>query len=298
MIEICHLTKKFDGKTVLEDFSYSAEKGVVCGVVGYNGAGKTTLLKTVAGIYRADAGEIRLGGERVYENEKLKRRLFMVQDEPYFSPQSSIRAMCGFYKGYYPAWSDQTCYRLAEIFGLDPQAKLNGFSKGMQRQAALILGLSALPDYLLLDESFDGLDLTKRNLVKNILLEYIKHRGTNILITSHNLQEMEGLCDYIGIIKSRNLAYISSVEEMRKKRTKIRLIFAPGADIGVLQRDVFRNPTISGCMATFLYEGKEEELQALLTPLNILHIETVPMTLEEIFLEENEEKAYDFAGLF
>lgn len=240
MIEIANVSKSFDKKTVLEDFTYTVDSGLICGVVGYNGAGKTTILKIVAGIYRADKGRVRLSGEDVYENESLKRRLFLVQDEPFFAPQGTIHSMARFYRGYYPAWSNKTCDRLAEIFGLDPEARLNSFSKGMQRQAALILGLSARPDYLLLDESFDGLDLSKRNLVKNILLTYIKARGINILVSSHNLTEMEDLCDFIALIRNTNQSYTFSVHEMRQNSR----------------------------------------------------------TLEEVFLAENEEKTYDFTGLF
>lgn len=298
MIEIRNITKKFDKFTVLENFSYKAENGSICGLIGYNGAGKTTLLKTVAGIYRAEIGEILIEDENIYENESLKRQLFMVQDEPYFLPQGSIHSMAKFYKGYYPYWSDKTCYRLSDIFGLNINARINSFSKGMQRQAALILGLSVRPKYLLLDESFDGLDLTKRNLVKDILLEYIKQRGTNILISSHNLNEMEGLCDYIGIIKGKHLAYASSVEEMRKKRRKYSVTLQQSWSKSIIEGKSFKNITFNGNNATFLYEGNKEKVLKLLNSVKVLNIETIPMTLEEIFLEESEEKSYDFQKLF
>lgn len=298
MISICNLMKKFDSTVILENFSYEAKDGSICGIIGYNGAGKTTLLKTIAGIYRAEEGEILVNGENIYENEILKRQLFMVQDDPYFLPQASIASMARLYKGYYPSFNTTTCKRLSEIFGLDPYAKLNGFSKGMLRQAALILGLSALPKYLLLDESFDGLDLTKRNLVRDILLEYIKTRAANIVISSHNLREMEGLCDYIGIIKDRHLAYASSVEEMRKKRTKFSITFANETDISILNDKNIKQFSKKGCTCTFLYDGDAEIIKALLKPLSNVHIENVPMTLEEIFLEESEERTYDFKGLF
>lgn len=298
MIEVCNLTKKFGSSTVLENFSFSSDNGSICGLVGYNGAGKTTLLKIVAGIYRADSGEVMIDGKKVYENALLKRHIFMVQDEPYFLPQGSISSMSKFYKGYYPSWSDETCTRLSDIFGLDTKAKLNSFSKGMQRQAALILGLSTLSDYLLLDESFDGLDLAKRNLVKDILLEYIKKRATNILISSHNLLELEGLCNNIGIIRDKNLFYSSSVDEMRKNHTKYNITFNESFDIEALYKLSPKNMKVKDSTATFIYKGTSKDLDALLKSSNVLQVETMPMTLEEIFLEGSEEKVYDFKGLF
>lgn len=217
MIHIDNITKKFDSSMVLKDFTLDIQPGNIYGVVGFNGTGKTTLLKTLCGIYRPEEGHITIDEKAVYENEEIKRTFFMVQEEPLFFPQATLKSMEKFYKGYYPGWSHKTFLMLSDIFGLDTGKRINGFSKGMQRQASIILALSTHPKYLLLDESFDGLDLAKRNLLQKILFAYLKIMGTNIIVSSHNLRELEGLCDYIAMIKDGELYFSSSVEELHQK---------------------------------------------------------------------------------
>ncbi|MDT3428082.1 ABC-2 type transport system ATP-binding protein [Paenibacillus forsythiae] len=298
MISIEGVSKTFGRFTALEDISFEIADGRICGLVGYNGAGKTTLLKMIAGIYRPEAGRITIDGIPVYENERLKRRLFMAQDDPYFLPQGSLQSMALFFSGFYPNWSHKTYRELVDFFELDPEARISGFSKGMQRQAALILAFATMPQYLLMDESFDGLDLSKRNQLKSIMFEYMKKHGTNIVISSHNLRELEGLCDYIAIIRDKRLSFATTVDEMRRRRTKYRVTFQGdnGAEqlLGIQARNITRDDD----SYIFTWDGGADELRSRLEPASPIWIASEPMTLEEIFLDEMEDKEYDIATFF
>jgi ABC-2 type transport system ATP-binding protein len=225
MINVKSVTKRFGSFTVLQELNCMIDDCSVYGLVGYNGAGKTTLLKTLAGIYKTEEGTVLVDGENIFENEKLKRNLFFIPDELYFLPQASMNRMAKFYKGYYPAWNNKTYNKLTALFGLDSGARITGFSKGMQRQAAIVLALSTQPKYLLLDESFDGLDPVKRSLVKRILLEYLAEREISVVISSHNLRELEDLCDHIGLINGKKVVLDTSIDDMRQSRNKFRVAF-------------------------------------------------------------------------
>jgi ABC-2 type transport system ATP-binding protein len=298
MICVKGVTKRFGRTAALEALSCDVSACSVYGLVGYNGAGKTTLLKTIAGIYRPEGGRVLIEGENIYENEFLKRRLFFVPDEPYFLSQASLNRMAGFYKGYYPQWSDKTFKKLAEIFELDRSARINSFSKGMQRQAAILLALATQPQYLLLDESFDGLDPAKRNLVKRIILEFLAEKEICVIISSHNLRELEDLCDHIGLINGKKLILDCSVDEMRQSRNKYRAAFQNEVTAEDFKELDLRRLVIQGRMITFISSGSPEQMQARLTPLDPVLFESLPMTIEEIFLDEMEVADYDLHDLF
>ena len=204
MIEINRVTKAFGDKTVLDNVTVTIADGSIYGLVGYNGAGKTTLLNLIAGLYRPDGGNITADTEdgklAVYGSEQVRRDLFLIPDDPYILPQASLSTMAAFYRGFYPHFSMETMEKLTEIFGLDPKKKLNGFSKGMKRQAAIILGLSSRARYLLLDECFDGLDPNIRLTVCDLLMEYMAETGATVIMASHNLHEIEHICDTVGML--------------------------------------------------------------------------------------------------
>ncbi|MDF2922828.1 MAG: hypothetical protein K0R57_1742 [Paenibacillaceae bacterium] len=298
MIQAENITKSFGNYEVLADFSLQMEQGCIYGVVGYNGAGKTTLMKTIAGIYRPETGRVLVNGEPVYENEQVKRSIFMVQDEPYFAPQGTLDAMALFYSGYYPAWSNRVYRRLLHAFGLDGKARISSFSKGMQRQASLILGLSTLPYCLLLDESFDGLDLSKRNMLKSLLQVYLKSREAVIVVSSHNLRELEGLCGYIAILRDKRLSYAASVEEMHLKQIRYRVVFGSESGAEALEQAGAQYVEGSGVSFTFVWNGERTVLEDKLAYARPLALHTEPLALEDIFLREMEEAEYDFSGIF
>jgi ABC-2 type transport system ATP-binding protein len=217
MIEIAQVTKRYGGFAAIEDITLTAGDGMVYGLVGYNGAGKTTLLKTVAGVYLPDEGRVLVDGEEACSGRVPERTPFIVADEPFFIPQATPDSMRAFYAGYYPYWSDATYANLMQLFGLERKARISGFSKGMQRQTAILLGLSTGAKSLLLDESFDGLDLSKRILLKRLLRKYAQVRNAAVILSSHNLLELEDVADRIGMIEGHRLAFDETVEDLHAK---------------------------------------------------------------------------------
>lgn len=276
----------------------TVDKGSVYGLVGYNGAGKTTLLKTVAGIYRADGGSVTVDGVDVFDSADVKRRMFYVPDDLYFNYNSSIEKMAKFYAGYYPKFSFETLDKLCGVFKLDKTARINSFSKGMQRQAAMILGMSTLPEILLLDESFDGLDPAKRNLMNNMLIEYAADRECSIIVSSHNLHELTDICDHIALINGKRIVLDCSVDDISASRCKFRVVFADEksredfADFDIKRFDK------DGKIVTLSLGGDPEENEKKLNAMSPLLVEKYPLTLEEIFLEEMEDTDYDFKEIF
>ncbi len=208
MIRVEQLSKKFGDTYVLKDISFEAEEGQVYGLVGYNGVGKTTLMKILGGIYRPDSGSVRINGEPVYENAKIKRQCFFMTEEATFFPQASLNQMRKFYRGYYTHWSDDTFEGLVRMFGLDPDMKISRFSKGMQRQASLTMAFSTRSSYYFLDESFDGLDLNMRRRMRDMLIYYTHTFGALLMVSSHNLSELEDLADQIGMLDDGQITFI------------------------------------------------------------------------------------------
>jgi ABC-2 type transport system ATP-binding protein len=217
MIEVCNVTKSFGSFTALEDITLDVQNGQVYGLVGYNGAGKTTLLKIIAGVYKPDAGTVRIDGIAMHDDRSSHDSLFIVADEPYFLAQATPETMRSFYRGYYPNWSDDVYERMLALFGLDPSAKIAGFSKGMQRQLGILLGFATGARTMLLDESFDGLDLGKRNLLKRLLRQYARERDAAVVLSSHNLRELEDAADHLGMIKGCKLVFDGSVKSVHER---------------------------------------------------------------------------------
>ncbi len=298
MISIEHVTKKYGKIAAIEDITCSIASGSIFGLIGFNGAGKTTLLKTIAGIYRPEEGRVIIGGQPVYENEGVKQHLFIVTEELYFLPQATLQTMRWFYEGYYPNWSNRTFTRLLTILDLDPAAKIGSFSKGMQQQAGLLLALSTRPQYILLDEAFDGLDLARRNLMKKLLGLYVQEKKAIVIISSHNLREMEGIVDSIGMIKDHRLFFHSTVKEMKASRIKYRFYCDFDVRVEDLQTAGLRQLQQEDGFYTCIAEGEGAETLARITALGAKNIQALPVTLEEFFLHEKEPEDYDLEALF
>ena len=294
MIEVRNLTKKFGNFIALQDISLKVEKGSVYGLVGYNGAGKTTLLKNICGIYKPEKGEVLFDGENIFDNEEKKEKLFFMPDDLYFGPYANMIKMADFYNGYYERFDYSTFTRLVEAFGLDPKKRIAGFSKGMQRQAEMVLALSTHPEVLLLDESFDGIDPQKRLLMKGLLRETIKERNTSVIISSHNLQELENLCDHIGIINGKKISVTGSVAELSKGRTKFRLAFARSFTLDEFSSIKCDNLVKDGQLAMFTVNGDTSDAEEKIKLLSPAVTEKISLSLEEIFLQEMEGGNYDF----
>lgn len=298
MIEVKSLTKRFGDFTALEDLSFKVDKTSVYGLVGYNGAGKTTLLKTISGVYKADMGEVLIDGVNVFDSTVERQRLFYVPDQIYFEPNSTILSMAKFYCGYYPDFSFDTLDKLCEVFGLDKNAKLNSFSKGMQRQAEMILGMSTNPLILLLDESFDGLDPAKRNLMNKMLVEYVAEKGCSVIVSSHNLHELVDICDHIALINGKKIVLDCCVDDISESRCKFRLVFNDEKTKDDFSDFDCTSINIDGRIITVSIKGDADEAEEQLKLLNPVLIERFPLSLEEIFLEEMEGSDYDFKEIF
>lgn len=298
MIEINNVTKRFGDFTALQNISINVESGSIYGLVGYNGAGKTTLLKTIAGIYRPDRGEVLVDGYPSFDNEAVKQNLFFIPDNFYFLPQATLKSMAAFYQGYYPTWNYDIFYKLVSFFELNPAKRIHSFSKGMQRQASLILALSCCPATLLLDETFDGLDPFKRSLAKKILLEYLMERQPCIIIASHNLSEIESLCDHVGLLDGSGVSLSSSTDDIQNDICKYRVVFNYEVSEENFQDIPHKQFKKSGSIISFVARGEENAIRSQLQELSPLMIETFPLSLEEVFLFEMEDKNYDVTDIF
>lgn len=296
MIEIKNLTKKYGSFTAIEDISFTVDKSSIYGLVGYNGAGKTTLLKTAAGMLKADDGEILFDGENIFDNGLVRSNLLYVPDEAYFIKGASLERMGKFYKDYYPNFSSKVFKNMTEAMGLDPKKNLGSFSKGMQRQAEVILALSTMPKYMLLDEVFDGIDPHKRNLCKKIFLEYMAETGCSIIMSSHNLQEISDLCDHVALINGKKLAMNVSVDDASNAYVKYRLIFDRDIDKSIFDGIENKGINIDNKFATIIVPSNFNDNR--LASLRPIHMDSVTLSLEEVFLNEMEDKDYDISKIF
>ncbi|MGG1676937.1 ABC transporter ATP-binding protein [Neobacillus sp. NRS-1170] len=287
MIEMREVSKKFDRFTALEKVNLSIQKGSIYGLIGSNGAGKTTLIKLLAGIYRQDHGEVTINNEPVYENTGIKQKVFYIPDQPYFFSQYTTKQMARFYKSCYPCWEEDRFQRLAELFEVNQNKKIHTFSKGWQRQIAFILALSANPEILILDEPLDGLDPVVRKKVKNLLIHDVAEREMTILISSHNLHEIEDICDYIGIIHNGTLLIEKELDDLKADIHKIQVAYKDGTPPEKLLLNL--NPLHTekrGSVYLFIVRGEVAALTKQIRQTNPVIFDLLPLTLEEIFIYE------------
>lgn len=296
MIDIHNVTKKFGDFTAIENISMQIGESSIYGLVGYNGAGKTTLLKTCAGIYAPDGGAVLIDGQNVYDNGSLRSNIFFVPDVLYFPRGASLLKMKDFYKGYYENFSEKIFFRLAEVMGLELNKNLQSFSKGMQRQAEIILAMSTKPGFLLLDEVFDGIDPQKRNLCKKLFIEYMAETQCSILMSSHNLKEVADLCDHVALINGKSLALNVSVDDVSSAYKKYRLIFNRDVTENEFSGIEYRDISIDSRMVTIIVSSTVDKM--LLASLGPVHMDCVTLSLEEVFLNEMEDRKYDISEIF
>ena len=261
MIEINNVSKSFDRIKAIENVNLSIQKGSIYGLIGSNGAGKTTLIKLLAGIYLQDQGKVNIDGETVYENVSLKESIFYIPDQPYFLPHYTAKQMAQFYQSIYPTWNDERFQHLSASFELDVNKKIHTFSKGWQRQTAFILALAAKPDILILDEPMDGLDPVVRKKVKNLLIQDVADWEMTILLSSHNLREIEDLCDHIGIIHRGKLIIEKELDELEKADVhKVQIAYKNGVPEHLLKNLNVLHTDKRGSVLLYIVRGKEEEV--------------------------------------
>lgn len=285
MIEVKNVVKRFDGFAALDGATLTVPKGGVYGLVGPNGAGKTTLLRHLTGIFRQDAGEILIGGEPVWENPALKARMAVIPDDWYYFLQATTADMMRFYRGFYPQFSMERYNRLREAFAIDEKKTIRRLSKGMQKQAAFWLTLSCMPDYLILDEPVDGLDPVMRRQVWSLVLDDVAQRGTTVLVSSHNLRELEDVCDHVGILDHGKVLLERSLSQLQDNMVKLQVVFPEGmtevpAGVPVLHASRL------GRVHTLILRKNAREAAELLLPYRPVVVDAVPLTLEEIFIYE------------
>ena len=285
MIEVRDVVKKFDGFAALDGASLSVPTGSVYGLVGPNGAGKSTIIRHLTGIYRQDSGTVAIGGESVWENAALKSRIAAIPDDWYYFNQASVRDMMRFYKGFYPNFSMERYEKLKEVFHIDEKKTIRRLSKGMQKQVAFWLALSCMPDYLVLDEPVDGLDPVMRRQVWSLMMGDVSERGTTVLVSSHNLRELEDVCDHVGIMDHGKVLLERSLAQLQDNMVKLQVVFQDGVTEVPAELPVLHASRV-GRIHTLIMRMNAEEATARLSTYNPLLVDAVPLTLEEIFIYE------------
>ena len=285
MLEAKHVVKTFDGFRALDGLTMTVPTGAVYGLVGPNGAGKSTIIRHLAGIYRQDSGEVLLDGQPVYEDPAVKRRMTVIGDDWYYFPQANIREMAHFFAGLYPAFSWERYEKLKQVFPLDEKMMLRRMSKGMQKQAAFWLTVCCMPEYLILDEPVDGLDPVMRRQVWSLLLGDVAERGTTVLVSSHNLRELEDVCDHVGIMDHGHVLLERSLAQLQDNMVKLQVVFPDGMEDVPAELSVLHASKL-GRVHTLIMRMNAQEATERLMAYSPLLVDAIPLTLEEIFIYE------------
>lgn len=286
MIEVRDVVKTFDGFHALDGATLTVPKGAIYGLVGPNGAGKTTLLRHLTGVYRQDSGTVTFDGVDVWENPFVKSCIASIPDDWHYFMQSSVRDMMKFYRGFYPRFSVERYEKLKGVFDLDEKRMIRRMSKGQQKQVAFWLAMCCMPDYLLLDEPVDGLDPVMRRQVWSLIMQDVSENGTTVLVSSHNLRELEDVCDHVGVMNKGKVLLERSLSELQDNTVKIQLA-VEGNEPPQLPVDLtVLHQSRVGRVHTIIFRGKTDELLERLKVCNPVFLEAVPLTLEEIFIYE------------
>lgn len=292
MISFKNVIKKYDEKLVLDTINWDLKSGRCYGLVGPNGSGKSTILRLISGVIESESGTVTVDDQSIFDNPKIKNRIFFLADDPYFFPQSTMDDMKNFYKRFYPKFDDNLYESLIEEFKLDPKVRINSFSKGMKRQVMIILAFACKPDILLLDEAFDGLDPRMRFKLRQFISQEISESDILVIISSHNLRELEDICDHIALINNKKLQMDATTYEVQDLYHKYQMVFKEPFDIEHIKA---LNPTyVSGTdrIFTVVFKGDNNEAHQGLKALNPLILEEGDVSLEEVFMYETEESEH------
>ena len=280
MLDVMNLTKSFGAFKALDDLSMHIPEGTVYGLVGPNGAGKSTLIRCLTGVYRPDKGTVLMEGQRIYENPGIKSRIGYIPDDIFYFPSATMEDMRAYYRSTYPKFDNGLFERLFEAFQLPRKSPIRRFSKGMQKQAAFHLAISTRPDVLVLDEPVDGLDPVMRRQVLSLILSDVAERGVSVLVSSHNLRELEDICDHVGIMNKGKMLLERSLADMQGSTVKLQMVGQAPQELTVLHR------TSSGRLNTFIVRASQEQVQAAMAGLDCPYYDILPLSLEEIFIYE------------
>lgn len=286
MLEAKQVVKTFEGFRALDSATLTVPRGSIYGLVGPNGAGKSTIIRHLTGVYRQDSGQVLLDGEKIYENTAVKQRIAAIPDDWYYFPQASIAETAKLYAGMYPTFNWDRYHRMREVFPLNEKQMIRRMSKGMQKQAAFWLTMSVMPEYLILDEPVDGLDPVMRRQVWQLLMDDVAAHGTTVLLSSHNLRELEDVCDHVGIMNKGQVLLERSLSDLQDSTVKLQVAYKTAeepvlpAELQILHR------AVTGRVYTYIVRGDREEICRRMQITEPILLEAVPLTLEEIFIYE------------
>ena len=289
-----NVTKRFDGFAALDGLTLSVPKGAVYGLVGPNGAGKTTFIKALAGITRIDEGKITVNGEEIYDNEKMKKRMAYVSDDLFFFSTYTIKQTAKLYAGMYPGW-DWNAYRtMLNFFKADENKRCRRMSKGMQKQAAIWLALCTNPEILILDEPVDGLDPVMRKNIWSLIMQAVCDREMTVLVSSHNLRELEDVCDHVGMVHKGKVVLEKALDDVKGSIHKVQTAFEGEFPTELESKLNILNRTSFGSVVTLIVRGEEDSIRKVVGEQSPLILDILPLTLEEVFIYELGGLGYEF----
>ncbi len=298
MIAISNVSKQFDRIKALDSITASIGEGQVFGLIGTNGAGKSTLMRIISGVMKPDEGEVLIDDAPVYENPSRKHDIFFISDDQYFFGNGTPKEMLRYYTTYYPNFDVERFHSLMKMLNLEEQRKINTFSKGMKKQLSVLFGVCAGTKYLLCDETFDGLDPVMRQAVKSLFIQEMDARGLTPIIASHNLRELEDICDHVGLLHKGGILFSKDLDEMKLGIHKLQCVLPYQTDVeqtfagmSLLKREN------RGSLLTLTIKGAREQIESIMQEINPVFYEILPLSLEEIFISETEVQGYDFKNL-
>ena len=298
MIEAKGVSKSFDAIVALDRITAKIEEAHVFGLIGTNGAGKSTFMRCMCGVLKPEEGEILIDGEPVYDNPQVKRKLFYISDDQYFYKSGTPNDVLKLYKSVYPEFDETKWREFMERFGLDPKRKINTFSKGMKKQLSVLYGICANTKYLLCDETFDGLDPVMRQAVKSLFVKEIEDRGLTPIIASHNLRELEDICEYVGLLHRGGILLERDIDDMKLNIHKIQVVIKEQEMLTSIKENLdVVSMENRGSLYSITVRGKREDVLDYMRGINPIFYELLPLSLEEIFISETEVKGYDIKAL-
>lgn len=294
MIEIKNISKSYGDIKVLDKLNCTIQDGLIYGLVGANGAGKSTLLRIINGIYLADSGEVLIDGENPLNNPKVKQNIVFVPDDLFFYSGYTIHDMALFYKALYENFDMEYLEKLAKTLKLDTRRKISTFSKGMKRQCALILAIATNAKYMFFDETFDGVDPVVRTVLKKILANHLEEKKSTIVLTSHNLRELEDIADNLGLLHAGGILFEGDIDEIKTNMFKVQISFKEEFNKKTFKDLELLSFKKTGSVASLIIKGDKEEVSNILESMNPVILDYLPLTLEEIFIYEMEVLGYEF----